>query len=115
MELAKKQAEETRIKSEEYQNSRAKFQKIKGVLNSIIFLIVIALYIFNLFQRFSFEKIYTMHNSIESALNDDNYASLDQQNFYLLLIAGMESTSATSTQYGIPRFSSSPLNSISFL
>jgi len=100
LELARKQAEETRIKSEEYQNSRVKIQKIKGVLNSIIFLVVIALYIFNLFQRFSFEKIYTMQNAIESALNDESYASLDQQTFYTLLISGMESSSAaTTTQY----------------
>jgi len=42
-----------------------------------------------------------MQNAIESALNDESYASLDQQTFYTLLISGMESSSAaTTTQYG---------------
>lgn len=71
-----------RIRSEEYQNSRERFQKIKGLVNSVIFLVVIILYIVHLFERFTFEKNYIMRNAVNSALNDERISEENQQGFY---------------------------------
>ena len=101
MELAKKQAEETKVRSEEYQNSRARFQKIKGLINTLLFLVVIALYIANLFQRFSFQKNYTMRNAVSSALNDNDLAKMNQQTFYNELVLRSTIPDSTYSQYGI--------------
>jgi len=57
-EQAKKMADERKARAEEYYKYQEKSQKRKGFISSVLFLIVIGLWIFNLFQRFDFRDIY---------------------------------------------------------
>jgi len=51
-------ADDRKTKAEEYFKFQEKFQQRKGLISSILFLVVLGLWINNLFQRFDFGDIY---------------------------------------------------------
>ncbi len=58
IEKAKKLAEERKQRAENFYKTREKYHKIKGLIGVFLFLVLMVLWIFNLFQRFDFEEVY---------------------------------------------------------
>jgi len=102
-EQAKRMADDRKTKAEEYFKFQEKFQQRKGLISSILFLVVLGLWINNLFQRFDFGDIYSMRNGISAALEQTYENDIEPKDFYKNFNRDLILNTPDSSQYAFFR------------